>query len=366
MKIKAFTLVELLVVIAIIGILIGLLLPAVQAARNAARRMECTNNLKQIGIGLHNYHDANLTLPPTRTGGYISTAPTSGLHNFLVPLLLFCEQGPLYQEICSDAMAGGAVWRGVTSDRDYFKRIVPYHYCPSDGRSKELTKIVFRSQAKTNYVGSFGDVVYALATDENNKRGVFAGGTIQSPKTFLCNSFAAILDGTSNTIAVSETVASISDYTSGAVNYVRNVKGETVNVGTSANNMNLGLCIATRDPAEPNLYQSTFSQTYGRGYGFHEGRSPCAYFQTVLPPNSPTCSGGIDQRGTTSVSSYHSGGVNVLLVDGSVKFVSETVECGDQTYVPTSSHNPDKIGGLSPFGVWGAMGSIAGCESTAL
>ena len=97
---KAFTLVELLVVIAIIGVLVGLLLPAVQAAREAARRMQCSNHLKQIGIAIHNYHDAFRSTPTHfTTAGTSSGVPTSGFYSWLAMILPFVEQQNLYNSI---------------------------------------------------------------------------------------------------------------------------------------------------------------------------------------------------------------------------------------------------------------------------
>jgi len=125
-----FTLVELLVVIAIIGILIALLLPAVQSAREAARRMQCTNNLKQIGVALHNYHAALGTFPPgtsTRPGGCVVSTTSGGAFPFLVLIMTYFEQDPMYKRIELDLghdSSTNAWLRGVQ---------MPMYTCPSKG-----------------------------------------------------------------------------------------------------------------------------------------------------------------------------------------------------------------------------------------
>jgi len=192
---RGFTLVELLVVIAIIGILIALLLPAVQAAREAARRSQCTNNLKQFGLALHNYHDTYKVFPPRKGGSGCAAGATTGncerLSGF-IGLLPFIEQKAMYEQIRAGDPAlgyppgGPAAWYGWA----------PWNYpprnqfvCPSDTGAPQ------GGQRLNSYGFSIGDQIISIR-DATQVRGLFAFRT--------CYSTADILDGTSNTLAMSE------------------------------------------------------------------------------------------------------------------------------------------------------------------
>ncbi len=381
MKKKGFTLVELLVVIAIIGILIGLLLPAVQAAREAARRMQCTNNLKQIGVGLHNYHDVNRYFPPQRGG--CDNGNWGPMVSFHFALLPFCEQGAAYDTITGwSAKNSGRSPSVLLSDANlyYLWGIhASYLACPSDPTGADIS--YSRNGTRTNYFGSVGDAVLNIARPENgstprdkivNSRGFFGGGSGRLIGTFdyniVCRDFSDILDGSSNTIAFSEGVT-------GNESYEKKIKGgvfaSLTGLGTGTSGTP-SACAGKRSTLDTTIYNGT-SSSVGRGYLFQDGRTLVTGFQTILPPNSPSCaetSTGDFENGYYSATSNHSGGVNTLRADGSVVFVSETINCGSQDYVvSTGSTNYPSNGreplGVSPFGVWGALGSIADGETTA-
>lgn len=201
---NGFTLVELLVVIAIIGILVGLLLPAVQAAREAARRMQCSNNLKQIGLSLHNYHDTYQKLPP----GIV----TSNQLAWGTMILPFMEQGPLFDSL-SAAGAFDEPWEdilavttnGVGTSAPLAQTPVSAFICPSDpGGELNLKQggtggIYF---AKSNYVG-----VFSAYYNPSNPTATNGSGGSDRPSVFTDNSatrFRDILDGLSNTLIVAE------------------------------------------------------------------------------------------------------------------------------------------------------------------
>ncbi len=340
---RAFTLVELLVVIAIIGILVGLLLPAVQAAREAARRMQCSNNLKQFGLALHNYESTYKKFPAAsggtgcRDSGACPTATTgrsriSG-HVFLAP---FMEQGNFYNLYQA---APSAAW----SNNPYWATPMPSLLCPSD-----LHTPTRPNMAISNYCYCGGDAATTMCSfdelgdgrDCSHPRGLFGQ-----------YSFAKIgdmTDGTSNTIAMSESQTSP---TPGS-----NRLGNAATTGGDAGATPL-TCRAT---FVNGVYTVPTVQDNGnRGGRWSDGASFFTRFNTMLPPNGPSCveQGNHWLGGMYSAGSYHTGGVQAVFGDGSVHFISQNIDTGNQA-------SPQVLSGMSPYGVWGALGTKASGEVT--
>jgi prepilin-type N-terminal cleavage/methylation domain-containing protein/prepilin-type processing-associated H-X9-DG protein len=306
---RGFTLIELLVVIAIIGVLIALLLPAVQQAREAARRIQCTNNLKQMALAAHNYVSANNVLPQGATiqwdynSGYYWTS--GSLH---VPLLQFMEQKPLYdavnfsQNIYNPA---NVTISGIG---------LPYLFCPSDGGVEQPDQQAGSALLSggswtqpwtmfhTSYAGCAGTWWYIFAPPSINSlhNGLFYYKS--------STRYAQITDGLSNTIAFGErahTMLSAADQTSWhwwtSGNY-----GDTV--------------FNTLYPMNP---FKKLQLTDGGGAPGNDGTSN---------PNVPgPGEGGLDAY-VSSASSFHPGGCNFAMMDGSVKFLKETI--GTWAYNP--------------------------------
>jgi prepilin-type processing-associated H-X9-DG protein len=353
------------VVIAIIGVLIALLLPAVQAAREAARRMQCTNHLKQIGIALHNYHDTHQAFPPCRLGppqdpGYTSSTSGLGLFGHLVALLPYVEQEPRYSAIVNTTPP----WynfAAFAAPAGNFTGSIPYYACPSDPEAAKPSHSGRR--VRNSYHGSLGDTTYYARAADKNIRGFFPGGrdAVASGIVYYMssNSFASMTDGTSNIIAYSEsivgTVAQNNEKVKGSFAYVDN----TFRTPT--------YCLGRIDTNDRTMYKpGAASHTYVRGWCFADGCNIGSMFQTIMPPNTATCefsnTSRTSSRGYWTATSNHPGGVNTLRADGSVHFVSDTINCGNQNYSGSSASTEPS--GNSPFGVWGALGSIGGGEST--
>lgn len=357
---RGFTLVELLVVIAIIGILIALLLPAVQAAREAARRSQCTNNLKQLALAMLNYEDTYKCLPPGRMG----TSPPScawnshtGTCNAASPIyhmLPFIEQQAVWDQIGGSITVGsytvppGGDWVNDGNYPPYRQRISAV-MCPSDGHA-QLPHPNNGNIATVNYVFSRGDWIADTIPDPDvtldiSPRGVFRGGR--------CITLAEITDGTSNTIAISERPVYSGDQYKILGSYCANVAG-----------LNTSPVIAmSQKGANGRLNCTTYPPSHRRvGESWASGYAICTAFNTVIGPNGPHVSNAYGEWGwgVFPAQSYHPGGVNGAMCDGSVRFISETIDTGDlskpQLLVSQTVLN-------SPYGIWGAMGSMAGGET---
>ena len=376
---SAFTLIELLVVIAIIAILIALLLPAVQQAREAARRTQCRNNLHNLGLALHNYHDVYNMLP---FGESHSEPGTIGnrfrRHSGYVPLLPYIDQAPMANLIAAGgppahtgnttnyAPAGGT--EVVPWDGGYrpFITPIPLIMCPSDTVTREGGAI-----GKTNYMFSRGDSAWDHnqwgGNGSRGLRGMFTGlgDNHQDGNNGNCVNFRDVRDGQSNTIAMSERVQAV------AGQLIMN-GGTKRNVGSTFRNQNPSLCLLEIDPNNRQQYDNNDVGAWG-GTRWADGAPAFTGHTTVLGPNSVSCTqGGWDgEDGIYEPFSRHEGGVHCLMADGAVRFISEAIDTGRTTCpAPDANGNsgatlcPNQVWfGPSPYGVWGALGSIAGNDT---
>ncbi|WDQ18809.1 DUF1559 domain-containing protein [Rhodopirellula sp. P2] len=406
---NGFTLVELLVVIAIIGVLVGLLLPAVQAAREAARRMSCSNNMKQLGLAMHNYHSAYNQLP---THGAGTTQEGAGIFNgsrlynnaslsAFVGLLPFLEQQPLWEQISNpmnvdiDGVSPPAdtaplpfpamgptpaySWSG-DAYIPYMTEIVAFR-CPSDPGTSGSP-----GRARTNYAVNLGDSIntFQINGPYNNNfvptnvyRTISSGTDRGAFGLRYKHKFRDILDGLANTIALGEIATSLGDQDK-RTRPARNAGGDTM-TGLPGNP---AVCQQWLSPERP-MFWSTgddggTAPTLEAGTSMHfRGSSWATFypahtgFQTILPPNRETC--WISHTlypGMFPPSSQHPGGCHVVMADGAVKFITDSIEAGNSSegtvnFVTnsstalTGSRGP---GNASPYGVWGSLGTRASRE----
>ena len=409
----AFTLVELLVVIAIIGILIALLLPAVQAAREAARRMQCTNHLKQMGLALHNFADAHRSRIPAGSYSLIfkeidsrspyyaggsdwwdeNRARFSGFPLFL-PYIeqtalwdlanSYCNNGTDMNTFCPwmwtpHYPAGNS---GAALLCAFVSPISTFH-CPSDGTvfggpGKPLDSCPnpyngSQRNASTNYRLCWGDVTTNWTSWEG--RGPFTN-EMRVPRTI-----ASFVDGMSNTIVFSEAVIGDSgkaykvrggialiDYRDGGSFGELSPVPALVFAAVAGKDYAAGVKVAGIDTAPTEMSGSRYCDSAGMFSGFH----------TFMPPNGPSFQylgtgggqmGDRDNYGTTAANSNHTGGVNACLADGSVHFFSETIDTGELRNNITvrqvmerqggNASRPQDFSSPSPYGVWGALGTVA-------
>ncbi len=396
LKIRAaFTLVELLVVIAIIGVLVGLLLPAVQAAREAARRMSCSNNFKQIGLAVHNYHAAYNQLPMHCGGTEDKTGSDNKLElSWLVGLTPFMEQQALWEQISNPFKTNGATIYPAMGPEPRFtiaNHASPNQYdpwmtevaglrCPSD------PGVGLPAQGRTNYAASLGDscdIMLGAFTDTGAVIGANAAqqaANIDRARTSNRGfwvarhtmAFRDVLDGLANTICAAEIATDLGD------NDTRTIAAQAPTLATTVANGNLQ-CDGFVDTGRPQFWGTGTVFTpaavgpaseAGRGYKWAMGRGIWGFLTIVSPPNSVLCTtvgGNAFSDGLYPASSRHQGGCHVLMGDGAIKFITDSIEAGDQT----SAHVGSGAGMLapgreSPFGLWGALGTRAAKETKSL
>lgn len=297
---SAFTLVELLVVIAIIGILVALLLPAVQAAREAARRMSCSNNLKQIGLALHNYHDTNRSLPAAYNGlGYPPSPTTHYRWSALAAISPYLEQTNLYNSLDFRVplFAPAPSFAPFPQNLAAVRTAIPGYLCPSDS-----IRVVTTGFGPSNYMACAGN-------------GANSGDLYNAAGAFYANSWlnlAAITDGTTNTVFAAETLlgSGAPDETAAKPTDFRRAY-RPIAAATIAN---LAACLGSGQ------------WRYNRNYCWADGGITTGTYNHYFGPNPQHADcHGRSSPGWKAARSNHPGGVQALLGDGSVRFVAETV-----------------------------------------
>lgn len=366
---SAFTLVELLVVIAIIGILVGLLLPAVQAAREAARRMSCSNNLKQLALAELNHESAFEYFSPASHDLRWRQALNGGQSwerlSYLTSVLPFMEQSALYNQVAPFALEGGRPWHFNDRTNSSTNTVVPSPYrtevaafrCPSDDVQLRPNDV-----RPTNYVCNRGDIY--MNSGDWELRGSFGNG-----EQALCK-FSNIIDGTSNTLMLSELLIGRQNGVSGQDHILKGTVRDSI--GPVGGAFTPSLCMSRRGPNNTLIgdsLQNTWGNTgWGKGRRWGDSLNAFTTFFTILPPNSPTCSNDNAERNAMpAATSNHTGGVNTAYCDGSIHFISENIDTGNLTITfPQPPNNTRTYQGPSLWGVWGAMGSIGGSETIQL
>lgn len=305
-----FTLIELLVVIAIIAILVALLLPAVQQAREAARRSSCKNNLKQLGLALHNYHDTHTCFPiGCRNGGT----------NWRTSILPGLEQGPVFDKLSfAGSFAASSAATSLSGNEVLMKLRVEVYLCPSSPVDPFIPQGSVALGVNNNnaqalmphYVGISGSATDPIEREDVCKqtmRGIACETGILNPT--IVARMRDVTDGTSNTIMVAEQSGQVGDYVISS-NYNGGWAGMAVASGTSARILDRAQ--GTAGASAHNLHYTGITTVRWQ----------------INSDTRTTNSSSQGYENNTILNSFHTGGIQVLMGDGSVRFVQENLNMG--------------------------------------
>jgi prepilin-type N-terminal cleavage/methylation domain-containing protein/prepilin-type processing-associated H-X9-DG protein len=318
---SGFTLIELLVVIAIIAILIALLVPAVQKVREAAARTQCLNNLKQLGLAMHNYEGAIKRLPPAFKGdvppAFTGFPPYFFSWSALAYLNPYLEQTNIYNRMdLTQPIYMPPTYNISPANQFAVQQIVPIFLCPSDLGQPVINPGDYG-------VPTMGPTNYAVCIGTGTTNGGAPYGVMWSSdgmfQAKLALRFADIVDGLSNTAMMSESTLGTGD---------ESTTTQPADPQTYYNYVSIGTPISDASCASATLYNNSNR----RGFSWATGELRCASYNHYLPPNAPVpdCitndpGTGYTSTGFRGARSRHSNGVNMLLGDGSARFVSNSV-----------------------------------------
>jgi prepilin-type N-terminal cleavage/methylation domain-containing protein len=336
MRRRGFTLIELLVVIAIIAVLIALLLPAVQAPREAARRAQCVNNLKQFGLAMHNYHSSNDVFPMGASlcvYNYGGGTPCTTWNNWSAHAMMlnYLEQGTLYNAINFSMEGRGSDYASSANSTGYDAKISVF-LCPSDPNAGRVNdNCYYGSVGPTTNAGSDTPPRPTNPTCPNYSSptsGVFAFR--------LAYGLRDITDGSSNTIAFSEGQAGAFSAKVAPGNMIMGagLSGNAYFLNAFQNSALVFADLQTCSAQYVPLNSGNISIGHGHDWGV--GGMGATLFNTIVTPNNSQytwsacrtdCNGGCDGASMdySNAQSYHPGGVNALLADASVKFLKSAI-----------------------------------------
>lgn len=321
---RAFTLIELLVVIAVIAILMSLLLPAVQSAREAARRTGCSSNLRQLGLALHNYHSVHMTFPPNLTPGGTKFNYRVGGWSVLARLNPFLEQSNVYNLMNLSLPTYGVGTSPIIADGDAntlqaVSTLVPLFLCPSDNFRAVDSGYGVTNLGPTNYCVNQG-----TGTDTIGGNPLVTGSPINADGVFFADSRVRvddITDGSSSTAAMSE--STLGDGTNNSPSLPADPRRVYNYLGYQSDTMTVAAC---NTPA-------TFNVQLRRGFGWYAGEIRCVAYNHYFSPNpaswdcvaNMTSAMGYTAMGWKAARSLHPGGINLLMCDGATRFVNDAI-----------------------------------------